>query len=156
MTLTTQSPPLAGAPWEEVTVGEVMHHGVVVCSPEAPARVAATLMAEHRIHAVVVLGDEKEGGAWGVVTDDDVLAAAAKGELDELTVAAVARAPLLAVSRSDSLELARELMRAHGVTHLLVTARSRPVGVVSTLDLVSAAAAGVGARPRLRLAACPP
>jgi len=144
MTLTAQSPPLAGAPWNEVVVGEVMHPGIVVCSPESPASVAARLMAEHRIHAVVVLGDEEDGGVWSVLTDLDLLDAAARGELGLLTAAAVARTRAATVCRSDSLERARELMRAHGVSHLLVTARGRPAGVVSTLDLVDAAAAGVG------------
>lgn len=142
--LTTQSPPLAGAPWAEVTVGEVMHPGIVVCSPESPIRHAAWLMATHRIHAVVALGDDEEGGVWGVVTDTDVLAAAAKGELDEVSVGAVARTPAATVCRSESLVRARELMHEHRVTHLLVLVRDRPVGVISSLDLVAAAAAGVG------------
>lgn len=136
---------LAGAPWEEVTVGELMHPGVIVCSPECPARHAAWLMATHRIHAVVVLGDDEEGGLWGVVSDVDVLAATATGELDTLTAGAVARTPVATVARCDSLAHARELMDEHRVSHLLVTARGRPVGIVSTLDLMRAAAAGVGA-----------
>ena len=146
--LETQTPPLAGAPWDEVTVGEVMHPGVIVCSPEAPARHAAWLMSTHRIHSVVALGDEEAGGLWGVLSDADVLAAAASDELDELTVGAVARTPIVTVSCSDSLTHARELLHEHGVTHLLVTRRGRPAGVLSTLDLVSAAAAGVGGRAR--------
>jgi CBS domain-containing protein len=147
--LDTQTPPLVGAPWDEVTVGEVMHPGVIVCSPEAPIRHAAWLMATHRIHAVVALDDDESGGLWGVVTDADILAAAALDELDDLTVAAIAQTPLITVSCSDSLVHARALLHEHGVTHLLVTARCRPVGVLSTLDLVAAAAAGVGA-PRRR------
>jgi CBS domain-containing protein len=148
MTLSAQSPALAGAPWEEVTVAEVMHPGIVVCSPGAPARVAARLMAQHRIHAVVLMADDDEGCDWSVLTDADLLEAAARGELDGLMAGDVARARAGTVSRRDSLERARELMRAHGVTHLLVTGRGRPVGVVSTLDLVQAVAAGVGATLR--------
>jgi len=146
--LETQTPLLAGAPWDEVTVGEVMHPGVIVCSPEAPVRHAAWLMSTHRIHAVVALGDDESGGLWGVLSDTDVLAAAATSELDELTVGAVAQSPIVTVSRSESLAHARELFVEHGVTHLLVTRRGRPTGVLSTLDLVSAAAAGVGGHPR--------
>ena len=146
--LETQTPPLAGAPWDEVTVGEVMHPGVIVCSPEAPVRHAAWLMSTHRIHAVVALADDEAGGFWGVLSDADVLAAAATDELDELTVGAVARSPIVTVSCSDSLAHARELLREHGITHLLATRRGRPAGVLSTLDLVSAAAAGVGGRAR--------
>ena len=134
---------LAGAPWDEVTVGEVMHPGVIVCSPDSPIRHAASLMGRHGIHAVVVLGDDEEGGLWGAVSDADVLAAMARGELDELSVGAIARTPLASVARSDGLNRARALMQEYAVTHLLVTVRDRPVGIVSTLDLVRAAAAGV-------------
>jgi CBS domain-containing protein len=146
--LETQTPPLEGAPWDEVTVGEVMHPGVIVCSPEAPVRHAAWLMSTHRIHAVIALGDDEGGGLWGAVTDADVLAAAAHGALDELTVGAVAQTPIVTVSCSDSLAHARELLDEHGITHLLVTRSGRPVGVLSTLDLVNAAAAGVGGHLR--------
>jgi CBS domain-containing protein len=150
--LTAQHPPLAGAPWEDVTVGEVMHPGVIVCSPESPVRHAAWLMATHRIHAVVVLADDEGGGLWGVITDADVLAAAARDELDGVTAGAIAQTPIATVCRSDSLVRARERMHEHRVTHLLVTVRDQPVGIISTLDLVSAAAAGVGT-PRRQSAA---
>jgi CBS domain-containing protein len=139
---------LEGSPWSDVTVGEVMHPGVIVCSPEAPVRHAAWLMSTHRIHAVIALGDDEAGGLWGVVTDSDVLDAAATDELDKLTVGAVAQTQVVTISRSDSLARARGRMHEHGVTHLLVTARDRPVGIVSTLDLIDAAAAGVGATRR--------
>jgi CBS domain-containing protein len=145
MTTVAQSKNLVGAPWSDVTVGELMHPGMIVCSSESPVRHVAWLMTMDRIHAVVVLGDDEEGGLWGVVTDEDVLAAAVRGELDELSVGAVAKTPIVTIARSDSLVRARALMREHGVTHLLVTVRDRPVGILSTLDLVRAAAAGVGA-----------
>jgi CBS domain-containing protein len=146
--LIDQRPALAGAPWEEVLVSEVMHPGVIVCSPESPLRHAAWLMATHRIHAVVVLADDENGGLWGVVRDVDIVNAAARGELDSVTTGAVAQTPVATISRSDSLVRARALMDEHRVTHLLVTARTRPVGMLSTLDLIAAAAAGVGSRRR--------
>jgi CBS domain-containing protein len=148
MTVTTEPTKLSGVPWEEVTVGEVMHPGVIVCSPESPVRHAAWLMATHRIHAVVVLGADEDGGLWGVVSDADVLRAAARGDVDESPVSAVAQTPLATVARCDGIDRARSLMQEHGVSHLLVTARGRPVGIVSTLDLVRAVAAGVGAARR--------
>ena len=156
MALIAESKKLGGAPWSDVMVGELMHPGVIVCSPESPARHAAWLMATHHIHAVVVLGDDEEGGAWGVVTDEDVLAAAATGELDDLSVAGVAHTPVVTISSSDNLRRARARMREHKVTHLLVTGGGRPVGVLSTLDLVRAAAVGVGARRTWDVPSPPP
>jgi CBS domain-containing protein len=136
---------LAGAPWEEVTVGEVMHPGVIVCSPGTPIRHAAWLMGTHRIHAVVVLGEDEEGGLWGVVADKDILAAAARGDVGESPVSTVTRTPIVSVARSDGIDRARAVMQEHGVSHLLVTTRGHPVGIISTFDLVRAVAAGVGA-----------
>jgi CBS domain-containing protein len=46
-------------------------------------------------------------------------------------------------SRSESVSRAAELMREHSVTHLLVTGRGVPVGVISTLDLIRAVASGM-------------
>jgi CBS domain-containing protein len=65
----------------------------------------------------------------------------------------MARTPLVTVSRGDSVAHAAELMRENGVTHLLVVGPAeRPIGIVSTLDLARAAAAGLvdGPEPRFR------
>jgi CBS domain-containing protein len=129
---------------DELTVAEVMHPGVLVCGPESPLRYAAGVMATHGVHAVVVLGDDEEGGLWGVVSDVDLVAAIARRELDLHTAGGMARTPLVTVSREQSLAQAAELMSAHGVTHLIVVgSRHRPIGILSTLDIARAAAAGV-------------
>ena len=134
---------LVGVPADEATVGEVMHPGVIFCPPESPVRHAARLMATYNVHAVVVLGDDEEGGLWGIVSDSDLVSVIARRELDEHTAGGMSRTPLVTVCRSDSVAHAAELMREHGVTHLLVVVRHRPVGVVSTLDLARAAAEGL-------------
>ena len=130
----------AGVPADEATVGEVMHPGVIFCAPESPVRHVAGLMARYRVHAVVVLGDDEEGGLWGIVSDSDLASVIARRELDEHTAGSMARTPLVTVCRSDSIAHAAELMCEHRVAHLLVVVRRRPVGVVSTLDLARAAA----------------
>jgi CBS domain-containing protein len=133
-----------GACSDEITIGEVMHAGVFFCPPESPLRYAARLMAHHRVHAVVVIGDDEEGGVWGLVSDTDVIAAIAQRELDRHTAGGIARTPVVTVSRSDSVVRAAELMKKHAVAHLLVeSAGRRPVGVVSTLDLACAVSAGM-------------
>lgn len=135
---------LAGAPSDEICIGEVMHTGVLYCPPEVPLRYAAEMMARHRVHAVVVRGEDEEGGLLGVVSDTDVLAAIALRELDDHSAGGMATTPLVTVNRSDSVARAAELMRENSVTHLLVVAAAgHPVGVVSTLDLVGAVAAGM-------------
>ena len=141
--LADEAPPReGGAPSDEITVGEVMHPGIIIAAPESPLRQVARLMARHRVHAVVVIGDDEEGGIWGIVSDRDLLGALAGAELDEHTAGGMARTPVLTVSRSDSVGHAARVMSEHAVTHLLVLASGRhPVGVISTLDLARAAAA---------------
>lgn len=127
--------------FDEIRVEEVMHPGIIFSPPELSLRHAAGLMARHQVHAVVVMGDDEEGGLWGLVTDDDIVAAIARRELVGDTVGGIVHEPLVTVAPDDSVVHAAELMQENGTAHLLVIARGRPIGVVSTLDLARAAAA---------------
>lgn len=132
---------------DELRVEDVMHPGVIFCAPESPLRHAARLMARHRVHAIVVLGDDEEGGLWGVVSDGDLAAAIAAGDLGGLTAGGTARTPVVTITREERVVDAAAVMTDHGVAHLLVVDEGdRPVGVVSTLDLARAAAAGPASR----------
>jgi CBS domain-containing protein len=123
-----------------------MHRGVVSCPVWTPLRGVAELMASHRIHCVVVLdnGDEpdEDGGLFGIVSDRDVADAFAAGAIDGRDAGSIAASPLLTVFADDDLGHAAQLLAEHGTSHLVVLDRStsRPVGVLSTLDLVAAAA----------------
>jgi CBS domain-containing protein len=115
-----------------------MHPGVVTCRPETPLAKVAQMMAGHRIHSVVVWSEPAESGEegtlWGVVSDLD-LAGAIAGAEPGATADELASAPVVTVDRDESLRRSAGLMVAHGVTHLVVVKRGRPVGVISTLDL---------------------
>jgi CBS domain-containing protein len=135
---------LEGVTSDELLVADAMHPGVIFCAPESPLRHAARLMAKHRVHAIVVLGDDEEGGLWGVVSDVDLVDAVARNDLSGCTAGGVARTPLVTIAREQTVASAALLMSEHGVTHLLVVASGdRPIGVISTLDLARAAAAGL-------------
>ena len=118
-----------------------MHRGVIVCDrSEALSRVAA-LMSEHRVHCVVVGGEA--GRLWGIVSDLDLVAAAAVRDLEEQTVGGSAVTPVVLIAPEDSLHRAAQLMTEHAVAHLVVVEpdTGRPVGVLSTLDLARRLAA---------------
>jgi CBS domain-containing protein len=89
--------------------------------------------------------DDGAGGmsAWGLVSDFDLLRAAHAGA-EDLTAGAVSRSPVVMVAPSDTLAHAAELMRQHGTGHLVVISpsSSRPIGVVSTLDVAGVVAWG--------------
>ena len=125
-------------------VDEVMRDAIVGCTADAPLSEVARLMSEHRIHCIVVgrLAVDGHGTRflWGVVSDLDLVRAAASGE--DLTAGQIAATEPLSASPSDSLADVARTMGEHDVAHLIVLDEraQEPIGVISTLDLARAAA----------------
>ena len=139
-------------------IADVMHPGVLTCPPTTPLRTVARMFAAYNVHCVVVFesADDRELGEsmWGIVTDLDLVNAAANGDLDDRTAGGSAATPVVLVSGRDSLDRAVELMKDHAANHLVVIEPDtmQPVGVLSALD-VAAALAGVEVHsgpPRVR------
>lgn len=127
-------------------VADAMHPGLISCSLETPLRSVARMMATYRVHAILVVahgGDEAEGPPWVVVTEADLLRAAAFADVDDEPALAIAATPVLTVGPSDGLAAAAELMVEHELSHLIVVEpqAGRPIGVLSTLDVARAIAA---------------
>jgi CBS domain-containing protein len=146
---TTHALPTLPVPLDEATVGDAMSAGVISCPPETPLRTVARMMATYRVHAIFVFdyGDEDDESVelWGLVSDLD-LAAAACVDVDARTARGRAVTPLVTVANDEPLERAAQLMAENGIAHLAVVDRrtKRPIGVVSTLDIARAVAAGHG------------
>jgi CBS domain-containing protein len=137
--------------FEEATAGGAMSRGVISCPPETPLRVVARMMATYGVHAIFVF-EYAEGGddrpqLWAVVSDLD-LVAATRLDLDTLTAGTTAVTPLVSVAADSSIGEAGSLMAQYGIAHLAVTDPDsrRPIGVISTLDIARAIAAGIGSR----------
>ena len=137
--------------FETATVGDAMSHGLISCPPETPLRVVARMMATHGVHAIFVFEYGEEDGEapqlWAVVSDLD-LVAATRLDLDSLTAGGTAVTPLVSVASDSSIGEAGALMAQYGIAHLAVTepGSRRPIGVISTLDIARAIAAGLGPR----------
>lgn len=118
-----------------------MHAGVVTCSPDATLRTVASILAAHRIHAVVVASPE-EAAPCAVVTDRDVVFSYSQGTLDRLTARDAASEPTVTVRAGLDLRYASEAMVRHGTTHVVVTepGNGKPVGILSSLDIANAVA----------------
>jgi CBS domain-containing protein len=133
-------------PLDEISVGEAMHPGVIACLANAPLLDVARIMAVHRVHCVVVFVTDQEADAdlagrlWGVVSDLDLVSAAAAGDVATCTAGTTAVSPVVMVAPDDSLAHAAQLMREHEVSHLVVASPASlgPVGVLSTLDVARA------------------
>ncbi len=110
--------------------------GILSCPAEAPLEEVAWMMADNRVHAVVV---DNESDDPPVIADTDLIAAASSGHFDELCALDVAGTEAVSVSREDTLERATQLLAEHGVAHLVVRDnRWSPVGILSTLDIARA------------------
>lgn len=139
------------APFETATVAQAMSPGVISCPPETPLRVVARMMATFNVHSVFVFEhqdeDDEATQLWGIVSDLD-LVAAARLDIDSQTAGMSAVTPIVSVVADAPLLLAAEQMAQHGVAHLAVLdpLSQRPIGVISTLDLARALAAGHGPR----------
>jgi CBS domain-containing protein len=125
-----------------MTVENYMHPGVVTCDPGTPLVTAARVLADERIHCIVVAGIEETSRgsriAWGTLTDRDLLRALDSGELGA-TVGELAASEIVTVEPAESLSRAVQLMNEHEITHLVVVQTDFPVGVISSLDVARAA-----------------
>jgi len=125
---------------EHALVEDVMHPGIFSCGPEDDLATVARTMADHHVHAVVVSGIEPmaSGGerlTWGMITALDLATATLAGAGSEAGV--LASTEIVTVEPGDRLERAAQLMAEHQLTHLMVVAGARPVGIVSTLDVAA-------------------
>jgi CBS domain-containing protein len=142
LTMTTST----ANPLADVSVAAAMHPGVLTCPPETPLRDVARMLALYNVHSVFVhlQEDQYEEGVHRlrVVSDLDLVSAAAAGDLDDRTAGGSAAEPVVEVSGRDTLQSAARLMKEHRTSHLVVVEPDtmRPVGVLSTLDLAAALA----------------
>ena len=127
------------SPTETLTVGSVMHRGVVACRPNDSLRTVAAILAANSIHALVVASPE-ERAPCAVVTDRDVVYGHLLGKLDELAARDAASEPTVTVRADLDLSEASGLMVRYGTTHVVVTERDdgTPIGILSSLDVAAA------------------
>lgn len=134
-------PSHTGPSLEQLHVADAMHPGVLTCTRETPLRDVAHMMATYRIHAVIAFGGESDDVSgpelWGVVSDLDLVQAAASGQIEDRTAGGTAVTPVVTISAEDTLTRAAQLMSEHEITHLVVVDEGsrRPTGVLSTLDV---------------------
>ncbi|HET6643174.1 MAG TPA: CBS domain-containing protein [Gaiellaceae bacterium] len=130
---------------DRMTVADAMHRGVVTCDVETPLSKVAQMMVGHRIHCVVVSSrTEQELPPWGVVSDLDLAAAIAQDQTAGTTAGEIAATPAVTVGIRETLACAVQMMTEHAVTHLVVVdpRSTRPIGVLSTLDVARVLADG--------------
>lgn len=130
----------SGTAFPQLRVADAMHWGVVTCPSEAPLHMVARMMTTYRIHALIVFSEHRgaDPSEWEVVSDVDVVRATLSGEIDSTTAGETAATPVVMVTPDDPLSDAAGLMIENQATHLIVVdpRSTRPIGVLSTLDLM--------------------
>jgi CBS domain-containing protein len=127
-------------------VADVMSPGVLSCPPETPLRTAARMMATYQVHAIFVFasgeGTDDSSPFWTVLTDLDLIEASLP-DIERRTAGGTARAQVVTIKADAPIALAAQLMSQHRITHLVVVSpeTTRPLGVVSSLDIARAIAA---------------
>lgn len=125
---------------DSACVEDVMHAGVFTCYFETPLATVARLMAAHQVHCVVGLGDvtDDDTGVWGLVSDRDIVAAAATDHVHR-SAGTSAASEAVTIGPHETVRRAAEVMTEHGLSHLVVVepGSDRPVGVISTLDIAA-------------------
>ena len=122
-------------------VAELMSSPVVSCAPGTTLGELATLLAERRIHGVVVL--DEAGGAAGIVSDTDVLAGEWLATDEEtlatmrsMTAGELMTSPPVTIDAGAPLGDAAARLHAQRLARLVVVRDGKPVGVLATSDLV--------------------
>src|SRR5574337_1074758 len=118
--MTTGTATRAPRSLDQVRVEEVMHRGVISCTLETPLRTVARMMAVRGVHCVVGLGDAAAGDTtlWGIVSDLDVVAAAAHDDVDGCEAGSCVSTDVASISPDSTVQEAARLMSTHGVSHL--------------------------------------
>ncbi len=116
-------------------IGDVMHGPPVRVESAVTLREAAVRMVEHKVGSLLIAGSDDRPA--GIVTERDLLRAAARGELDAATVASAMTAPVQSMGVDELLYRALGRMTRKSIRHLcVVDGDGRAVGMVSQRDLL--------------------
>jgi CBS domain-containing protein len=112
---------------------------VITCAADTRLPTVARMMAGHRIHAVVVRGDDGELPP-GIVSDLDLVGSATDDAFETRTAKELAATDALSVKATEPLVRVVGLMREYATSHLVVTdpQSKHPIGVVSSIDVIEA------------------
>ncbi len=123
-------------------VRDIMRRGLMTCPPEATLGQAATLLARHRVHALLVAGPD--GAPLGILSDMDLLAGEwlsadpdSLATLRRMTAGELMSAPPATIEAAAPAGEAASRMLAGRLHRLIVTEEGRAVGVISVSDLVA-------------------
>ena len=126
-------------------VRDLMHPGVLTCQPDTSLGQVAVLLAQHRVHALIV--PDRDGRTLGIISDFDLLAgewlsidAESLDTMRKLTVSDLMSYPVDTIEADTPLGDAAHKLIEKDINRLLVTEDGNPVGMISISDFVASIA----------------
>lgn len=117
-------------------VRDLMHAGIISCTPDDTVGTVAKIMVDKEIHAVVVM---EQGKATGVVSQTDMVLARQGRTSEQARSMRASEIMTLGCATCDAdmlLSDAVSLMTGRRMHRLVVTEKDQPVGVISMTDVV--------------------
>jgi CBS domain-containing protein len=126
-------------------VRDLMHPGLLTCSPDATLGQVSVLLTLNHVHALIVV--DRDNHPLGILSDYDLLAGEwlsadpqSLATMRKLTAGELMSSPIDTVDADSPLKAAAKTMIEKDVNRLLVTEKGVPVGVISISDFVSSIA----------------
>ena len=124
-------------PFEDAMVFDVMHAGVLSCALDTTLEDAARVMSAHGVHAIVVENLGAHERPWRLFGAMDLVRGAGEPGTGA-SIGDLASEDAVTVAPDAPLATACALMADRGVPHLVVVHGGRPIGVLSTTDVIRA------------------
>ncbi len=124
----------------EKLIRDVMTRGVTTVSPDTPIKEITEKMANQHLSGVAVIG--VHGDMLGFISEMDILKVLHKPDLKQLTAEDIMSSRLIAVAPDATLGRAARIMDGGHIHRLLILsekgvgASQRPVGILTTSDIV--------------------
>jgi CBS domain-containing protein len=119
------------------TVGDLMHKGVIACSPETSLDEIVRVINDTSVHAIMVMDPGRQ--VLGIISHMDLIPFFDQ-DLNQLNAREIMSDQVFDIESDQPAKQAAERMLEKGVEHLLVIevqgSERQPVGVVSTTDLI--------------------
>jgi CBS domain-containing protein len=116
-------------------VRELVKRAPITCLPETTIQQAAALMRDAHVSSIIVTNVNAHG--IGIVTDRDLRnKVIATGLNPQQPITLIMASPVMSVDRDDLAFEALLKMLNSGIHHLLVTEHDKPIGVITSTDLM--------------------
>ena len=120
---------------KERLVRDIYHKGVIFCKPDTPLQEMVRVMADTEIHAIMVAEREGEPPV-GVISHTDAIAHYGK-DLTAVYARDAMTGDVVSISEDATVEeAAKKLLESHIHRLLVVGQGGKPLGILSTTDII--------------------